>query len=231
MAIGQGLVAVTPMQLANAYSTFANAHNDVGERLRPLIVHAIYKAGVPDGPAGFVDLTKGSPIKVYGKDVVDTLPMDAYRRDPIVGGLERVVGQNGGQGTPGHAPTAVRVFTSGTAFPLGLAGKTGTAQGKDNAPALDSSVFAAFQTDNPNGYTIASYLEKAGYGANGSAPLVKCMMLAMNGLIQLDPVRLSDPLDLNSTQAAPERSLPRPVVPRLQRRCDGVRASISSACH
>jgi penicillin-binding protein 2 len=207
MAIGQGLVAVTPLQLANAYATFANAQNNVGERLRPLIVHAIYEAGVPDGAAGFVDLSQGRPIKVYGKDVVETLPMDPYRRDPIVGGLERVVGQNGGKGTPGHLPTAVRVFTTGAPFPVAAAGKTGTAQGKDNAPALDSSVFAAFQTDNPNGYTIASYLEKAGYGANGSAPLVKCMMLAMNGLIQLDPVRLSDPLDLNSTQAAPDRAM------------------------
>ncbi len=52
MAIGQGLVAVTPLQLANAYATYANG----GFLLRPQVVKAIYRTGCSRLPS-----TPGSP--------------------------------------------------------------------------------------------------------------------------------------------------------------------------
>ena len=51
-----------------------------------------------------------------------------------------------------------------------------------------------------------SYLEKAGFGSTGAAPVVKCTYLAMSGLIPLDPVTISEPLDLTSDEVA--RPLP-----------------------
>src|SRR5699024_4594244 len=76
---------------------------------------------------------------------------------------------------------------------------TGTAQGAASKPWYDSSVFAAFSQQPQQPYTVVSYLEKAGYGAKASAPLVKCMMEALGnvGPVMTEPV-VSDPLDESS---------------------------------
>ena len=51
-----------------------------------------------------------------------------------------------------------------------------------------------------------SYLEKAGFGSTGAAPVVKCMFLALSGLIPLDPVGISEPLD--TSMEVPAEPLP-----------------------
>ncbi|NND74257.1 MAG: hypothetical protein HKN44_04555, partial [Ilumatobacter sp.] len=88
-----------------------------------------------------------------------------------------------------------------------IAGKTGTAQGRNNYPWNDSSVFAAFSTDESRPYVVSAYLEKAGYGSQAAAPVVKCTFLALADETRLDPVVLSDPLDLDATVAAPSQEL------------------------
>ena len=62
--------------------------------------------------------------------------------------------------------------------------------------------------DSP--YTVTSYLEKAGYGSVGAAPVVKCMFEALSGVLPLDPVVLSEPLDTTSDKAA--KDLPKVAV-------------------
>ena len=65
-------------------------------------------------------------------------------------------------------------------------------------PWNDSSAFAAFSRDPSRPYTVIAYLEKAGYGSQAAAPVVKCMFLADVGPRRSsDPVVLSDPLDPN----------------------------------
>ena len=54
---------------------------------------------------------------------------------------------------------------------------------------------------------MAAYLEKSGYGSQAAAPVVKCTFLQLSGLTQADPVVLSDPLDIESTEAAPAKYL------------------------
>jgi hypothetical protein len=49
---------------------------------------------------------------------------------------------------------------------------------------------------------VTSYLEKAGYGSVGAAPVVKCMFEALSGILPMDPVVLSEPLDTTSDKAA-----------------------------
>ena len=56
LAIGQGLLSATPMQLATGYATIANG----GLVLQPTILKAIWNPGVPDGEPGYVDLTQGT---------------------------------------------------------------------------------------------------------------------------------------------------------------------------
>ena len=106
----------------------------------------------------------------------------------------------------GRSTTAGELFAVG--YPsdaIDVAGKTGTAQGFQSYPWNDSSVFAGVAYGDDaivNPYTVVAYLEKSGFGSRGAAPVVKCMFLALSGMIQLDPVTVSEPLDPNSDQVA-----------------------------
>ena len=194
LSIGQGLLAATPMQLSNAYSTIANG----GFLYRPHIVGAIYRSGTPDDPNNpvYAALSQGVLLTEFSKpELIRQLDMPESIRGPIVNGLRRVitgptvVDSNGMQ----HATTGQYLFENYDAMPI--AGKTGTAQGAASKPWFDSSVFAAFSLDDTQPYTVVSYMEKAGYGSKASAPLVKCVFEVLGQQIQADDVKLSDPLD------------------------------------
>ena len=60
VAIGQGLMAATPLQLANAYSTIANG----GFLYQPTIVKTIFDPLVPDLSPGMADLSQGRGLQV-----------------------------------------------------------------------------------------------------------------------------------------------------------------------
>jgi penicillin-binding protein 2 len=194
MAIGQGLFAATPLQLAVGYATFANG----GWVLTPRVVQAIFEPEVPDGDPGFADLGQAT---VY-QSVVPTsrqIPMGEGIREPIVAGVRRNIT---GPGANGRSTTAEELFADYPADAIQVAGKTGTAQGANSYPWNDSSAFAAFSTVPEQPYTVVSYLEKAGFGSRGAGPVVKCMFLALSGMIPLDPVAISEPLDVTSERAA-----------------------------
>ncbi len=88
VAIGQGLFAATPLQLATAYATIANR----GFLLTPHVVKAIYAPFTPDKAPAFADLAAGTIVKSFDKPTVRLqLEMPNELRDPIVAGLTRVV--------------------------------------------------------------------------------------------------------------------------------------------
>jgi penicillin-binding protein 2 len=193
VAIGQGLMAATPLQLTDAYATIANG----GFLLQPSIVKAIYAPLTPDASPGVADLGAGTIRQSFDKPVVrDALEMPPEVLDPIREGLHRVIR---GPGVPGHATTGQVLFKN---FPVDISGKTGTAQGAASLPWNDSSAFGGFSVQPELPYTVVSYLEKSGYGSKAAAPVTKCMFLALSGDVTTDPVFASDPLDLNSTVPA-----------------------------
>jgi penicillin-binding protein 2 len=203
VAIGQGLMAATPLQMADAYSTLANG----GSRLQPSIIKAIYAPLTPDAGPAVADLAKGKVVQSFETPVVkDQLEMPPEVRQPIVDGLRRVIRGPGVRFGIYHATTGQYLF--GNSFPVDIAGKTGTAQGAGNLPWNDSSAFGSFSLDPALPYTVVSYLEKSGYGAKAAAPVTKCVWLALAHKVKTDPVYVSDPLDLNSTEPAPALSLP-----------------------
>jgi penicillin-binding protein 2 len=104
------------------------------------------------------------------------------------------------------APTGETLFED---FPkeIEIAGKTGTAQGLDSKPHLDSSAFVAYERGASGEYVIGAYLERSGYGSKGAAPVVKCLFLMLRAGYPVDPVVLSEALDTNSTVAAPPKAL------------------------
>lgn len=203
LSIGQGLLAATPVQLATAYATIANG----GKVHRPKVVAAILEPGTDNAAAaGFADLTSSKVLETFGGEKpVRRVHMPPEIRDPIVRGLTRVVTPGGGkQNVFYHTATGERLFRDYPADDLPIAGKTGTAQGAASLPWNDSSVFAAFSLDPAKPYTVAAYLEKSGYGSQAAGPVAKCMYLALQGKIALNPVELADDLDINATSAAPE---------------------------
>ncbi|HEY4609953.1 MAG TPA: penicillin-binding transpeptidase domain-containing protein, partial [Ilumatobacteraceae bacterium] len=211
VAIGQGLMAATPLQLANAYSTIANG----GFRYTPTVVKTIFQPLVPDLSPGMADLSKGVVIKSFDKPAYkDQLEMPPEVIQPIVSGLARVTNafrvRNPGVTYPStfyHTTTGETLFQTYPMDVLPIAGKTGTAQGANSYPWNDSSAFAGFSLDNSKPYTVVAYLEKSGFGAKAAAPVVKCIFTALAGQTAMDPVLPSDPLDLNSLEPAPPTKL------------------------
>jgi penicillin-binding protein 2 len=211
VAIGQGLMAATPLQLANAYSTIANG----GFLYQPSVVKAIFEPLVPDLSPGVADLSKAVLFQSFeSPKYKDQLEMPSEIRQPIVDGLTRVTNALR-QREPGvryppsfyHTTTGERLFEDYPMKVLPIAGKTGTAQGAGSFPWNDSSAFAAFSLDSNQPYTVVAYLEKSGFGAKAAAPVVKCMFTALGNPALMAPVLPSDPLDLTSLSPAPPTQL------------------------
>lgn len=205
LAIGQGLLAATPLQLAQAYGTLANG----GSVLRPLVALALLEPGTPDSEIpGVADLAQSSvALDLAGVSPIRTIDMPPENRDPIVRGLQRVITGPGVDSDRYHSTTGEKLFASYSYDDLPIAGKTGTAQGAASLPWNDSSAFGAFSLDPFRPFTVTAYLEKSGYGSRAAAPVVKCMFMALGGMVDTSEVQLSNPLDVDSTRAAPDRKL------------------------
>jgi len=142
-AIGQGYIAVTPLQLANAYTALANG----GTLYEPRIGEALVS------PSGKV-------VQEITPPVASHLPVGSYTLAYIRSALAGVVTQG----------TAAGAFSG---FPLNqvcVAGKTGTAQ---NFGVNASSVFASFAPCQNPKYVVIVIIPDAGYGADVAAPAVR----------------------------------------------------------
>ncbi len=147
MAIGQGDVAVTPLQLANAYATFANG----GTRYAPNIASKITRGG-----------SENTVKRTFEPRINGSIDLPPEYRDPLLQGLLGVISSGSG--------TAFGTFQG---FPLdefAVAGKTGTAQVNGKA---DTAVFAAFGPVPDPRYQIAVILEESGFGGTAAAPVAR----------------------------------------------------------
>ncbi|MEE8390515.1 MAG: penicillin-binding transpeptidase domain-containing protein [Anaerolineae bacterium] len=154
LAIGQGNLNVTPLQVARMMAAVANG----GTLYRPYIVERI----APGGDT--------APEQVTQPQAVGTLPISpehlAVIQNALLGVTTKAIG------------TAVHRFY-GLGIPV--AGKTGTAEagGPDAEP---HSWFTAYApADNPE-IAIAAIIENAGEGSTEAAPLVRQVIEAYYGL-------------------------------------------------
>jgi penicillin-binding protein 2 len=158
-AIGQNIVYVTPIQLANAYATIANG----GTLYQPNVAWRVLKPNSdPNDP--------NSVVRVIEPVVKAQLPMPPEVRNPIVDGLVGVTNSRGG--------TAYGTFSGFDQNGFRIAAKTGTAevQGKAN-----TSVFAAFAPVEAPRYAVAAILEESGFGAEAAGPVVRRMFELVSG--------------------------------------------------
>ena len=150
ISVGQGDVLVTPLQLANAYATFANG----GTNYAPNIVSSVFDRD-------------GEMLKEFGKRVKKEIEIDSDFRNRAIRGLIGVT-----EDVEGTAYWAFNsVATDGAFFPIEnfpIAAKTGTAEVRGKA---DSSLFAAFTPAQDPDYVMVTILEEAGFGSAVAAPM------------------------------------------------------------
>ncbi len=144
MAFGQGATAITPIEQAVAYSTFANG----GTRYAPQVAAAIV---TPNGKV----------VKRFTPQVTGHVSLPPSTYQALLTGFEGVVQSphGTGYGVPGL----------GT-FPGGVAGKTGTADteiGKE-----PTAWFIGFGPEADPQYVVVCVIDQAGYGATAAAPVV-----------------------------------------------------------
>ncbi len=149
-AIGQGEVLVTPLQLANAFATFANG----GVRFAPNVVDRVVSRD-------------GTTVREFGPRALSTVDIRPAFQSRVLQGLAGVTADEEG--------TAYWAFnsesTDGVYFPLEefpVAGKTGTAEVRGKA---DTSIFAAFGPVGAPTHTMVAVLEESGFGSSVAAPL------------------------------------------------------------
>lgn len=145
MAFGQGETVITPLQMANAYATFANG----GTRYQPLIATDIVNQA-------------GKLVKQFKPVVEGHVTMSALDRATMLAGFEGAV-----QGSNGTASGAFANFPFNK-FPL--AGKTGTASVNGQEP---NSWFVGFGPLPKSQYVVAVVIKEGGFGASAAAPVVR----------------------------------------------------------
>jgi penicillin-binding protein 2 len=193
LAIGQGLLTATPLQLANGYATFANG----GTLWKPMIALAVLKAGAPTLESGVVDLSAAEVVERFEPQKLNEVVIPQEWRDSITKGLMDVITSPRG--------TAHGAFSRYDQAAYPVAGKTGTAQDGTRKDERDSSLFAAWGPVRPGQapeYAIAAVMEQAGFGAWTAAPVVKCLFEGITGKRTRAPVQQSDRLDRTSDVVA-----------------------------
>lgn len=189
ISTGQGEVLVTPLQLTNAYATFANG----GTRWRPTLLLKVNDANSPH--------TVALPTrKELGK--VDLPPQF---HDPMMFGFLGVTTDPNG--------TATSAFAGFPQDKMRVAGKTGTAQigndPKTGALRHDTSLFVGFGANHDgHQYVASSVMEQSGFGADVAAPVVRDLFQALaDGSVGFAPLKGFN-LDPNGRIIVPETSLP-----------------------
>jgi penicillin-binding protein 2 len=172
LAVGQGDLLVTPIQLANAYATFANG----GTRYTPRLASALLEPRTGD------EFAAAELYRELAPQRVGEVEIDPEARNAIMLGLAGVVGN--GRGT---ANAAFAGFTFGS-----VAGKTGTAEvvGKQ-----DTSLFVGINPPEDPQYVTLAIVEEGGFGSAVAAPIVRRIIEALGGNLNPDPVRVQPPSD------------------------------------
>jgi penicillin-binding protein 2 len=157
LAVGQGDLLVTPIQIAQAYATFANGGTVHTPRLASALLAPGTGSDAPPQVVRELPAVKGAETALKPDE-----------RDMIMSGLVGAVAN--GLGT---AHTAFSGFQSGT-----VAGKTGTAESK---PHQDTSLFVGVTPVDKPQYVVVSVVEEAGFGSAVAAPVTRRVIEALQG--------------------------------------------------
>ncbi|HET7481563.1 MAG TPA: penicillin-binding transpeptidase domain-containing protein, partial [Actinomycetota bacterium] len=161
MAIGQGDLLTTPLQMAVTTAAVANG----GSVWRP---HLAMELARPDKN----DVEQS--VKDFAPDAVAHLPLDPLQLSVIQQGMVNAVAEPDG--------TAHSAFLG---FPLEnfpVAGKTGTAELTSSSSNLQDAWFVSFAPANDPQYVVVVYLEKSGHGGETAAPVARQIYEGLFGI-------------------------------------------------
>lgn len=187
LAIGQDVISVTPIQLANAYAAFANG----GTRYRPTLLLRVQS------------FRGAKVIKTQQPQVAGKIDIPPDWRSAMLSGFQGVTSSQ--EGTASAAFGAVNYPMD--KLPVG--GKTGTSQNNQNptgGKALQpNSLFVGFGPVGNPSYSALAVFEQAGYGADVAAPAVVDFFLPLAQRGSFPQVK---PLDPAQITAAPDAAAP-----------------------
>ncbi|HZD72644.1 MAG TPA: penicillin-binding protein 2 [Actinomycetota bacterium] len=153
IAIGQGALLVSPLQLAVGYGAIANG----GTVYQPHVARVV------------TDPANGKVVRSIQPKVAQSAPIPAGDFSAVARGLAMVT----------TAGTAARAFSG---FPLDrfpVAGKTGTA---DLPPKAPFAWFASFAPVEHPRYVVVAMVEQGGHGGQSAAPVVRGLYEKLFGL-------------------------------------------------
>jgi penicillin-binding protein 2 len=165
LAVGQGDIAVNPLQMAVAYATIANG----GRVLRPRLGQRIENSA-------------GQAQQVLRAPTARKLKISDANRQAILDGLRGAASAPGGTSTP--------VFQS---FPVDIAGKTGTAE--KGAGRADQSWYVALAPWPDPKYVVAVTDEAGGFGADTAAPMARRILAELFNVDEQQLVQGGGPSD------------------------------------
>ncbi len=155
VAIGQGYVTVTPLQLANMMAAVANG----GKLYRPYLVSK-------------VESLDGATVREYGPELIRSIEMKPETLSRVQKALADVVHGPGGTGGAARSPA------------IPVAGKTGTAQVIEMKGAYlkseqlsyfnrDHAWFVSYAPVEKPRIAVAVLVEHGGHGGEAAAPMAK----------------------------------------------------------
>ena len=169
LAVGQGDLLVTPLQLASGYAAFANG----GTLFTPRLASAVLEPGTGlDQPQPVVRDLPPQPVGPTG--------LTPQNRQIIMDGL--IGATTSGNGT---AYAAFRGIGGPT-----VAGKTGTAQ---STGKQDTSLFVGISPPDQPQYVVMAVIEEGGFGASVAAPVVARVFEGINGNANAAAVQVRPP--------------------------------------
>lgn len=168
LSVGQGDLLVTPIQLANAYATFANGGVQHTPRLAAAVLEP--RTGNEDAP--------GEVVRLLAAQRAGEVDIDPTLWQAVMEGLLGVVINPNG--------TAAGAFQGLEG--ISVAGKTGTAE---RAPKQDTSLFVGITPVDQPQYVAVAVVEEGGFGSSVAAPIVRRTMAALHGDPNPPPVQVA----------------------------------------
>ena len=148
LAVGQGDLQASPLQLATAYAAIANG----GRVVRP---HLGMK----------IEDDIGSEVQRIPTPAARKVAIDPGDRQAIMDGLHMATMGDG---------TSAKVFSGWNQSAFPVYGKTGTAE---RPPRADQSWYVAYVPSRTRPIVVAATVEDGGFGSDAAAPIA-CRMLA-----------------------------------------------------
>jgi penicillin-binding protein 2 len=154
LAVGQGDMQATPLQLAVAYGAIENGGKVVTPHL-----------GLE------IESERGELIQRIERDPARRIHMDEADRQAIADGLHRAASEAGG--------TSADVFAGWPQNEYPVYGKTGTAQ---RGAKQDQSWYVAYVPDAKRPIVVAVTVEEGGFGAETAAPIARLLLSQYYGV-------------------------------------------------